>query len=133
MPPGLKLNNKNSAFKKDEETKESFEEKIRNNEHKQLDFNSRAYKLGSKFIESITDRTLPENRSTVTRNLEKELISEIQKLSLEMNDSKSNQPEGMGSVIVEALMLSSFLKFRDRLNDIDFRLAKLEKSQSELK
>lgn len=125
MAGKIKLANKTTPEK---EQKKSFEEMVGQNESQNKDYNSRSRNLGIQFHKLLADRTLASQKPEVSKRIEQELLSQIQSLGSEIN-AHPNQPEGAGSTFVEAIMLSTVLKMRDRINDLEFRLAQLEKSQ----
>ena len=66
------------------------------------------------------------------KSLEKEILSNLAKYALELNQdpppgSDEIRPQGYGSIAMVNLLFKSVLYFRDKNNDLEYKVAQLEK------
>lgn len=89
------------------------------------DYNSRAIEGANVFRKLLDDRTIVSNKSIFAAGLEKEAITKLQQLALDM-DADPVQPDGMGSVGLISLALNALLAQRDKINQLDYNIHQLE-------
>jgi hypothetical protein len=124
---GLKINNDRSNIKTPETTNEvSFDEKAaavknRMEEHKKV-----VWELSGKFKAMIEDQTLPENKTIISKGLEKEVLDKLIEIATMLNTDQV-YPEGWGSSALGMLFMKMFLLQRDAINTMAFKIDKLEK------
>lgn len=96
-------------------------------------YQERAKELASQFKKIMDDKTLSQNKNVFSSEIEKEIISKMINLAVEIN-SDENEIEGMGSVGWIALLLRYLLLQRDKINQLEYFNFNLEnkiKEQSE--
>lgn len=127
MSKGLKINNSNSSVA--EPTKNNtatLNEVAQEIKSKHDEFKQRTWDLSAKFKSLVEDRFLVENKSPISKELEKEVLDGLVVLALEMN-ADDNQPEGLGSTALAHILMKMVLLQRDRLNALEHKLEKLTK------
>lgn len=129
---GTKLTNQRSMFSKQNVEKESFEQSVDKYVGELKDRNKKAFDLAKQFVEIIKDKTLPENKSIIVNDVERELKNKLLELSIEINNDENEENDGMGSLAIISLLLKVVMMQRDSINLLDYRLSKLEKNMSSL-
>lgn len=127
---GLKLKNNKSMFSNDKDRRPSssdFEKSVSNYKHNDLDLKNKVGELSIKFKSFITDKTLKEQRSSIKKDLESSTVRELSEIALRLNGDQ-NQPEGIGSVGIGALLMQIILLQRDQINDLSYQIMELKKS-----
>lgn len=129
-------NNKTSSInaasvKSKKNLKEEFEKKANEANDKMNDYNDRAAQLTSSFKKVLEDKTLLQNKNVFSLDLEKEVISNLAKLAIDMNTDE-NEIEGIGSVGIITLLLRACLIQRDRINTIEYNQSLLNNKIKEL-
>ena len=127
---GLKqVSSQKSIFDKEKEikpSKENFEKKVEEVNKKMNDYKALSYK------KLILDKTLVQNKNIFSEEIEKETLSKMVNLAIEINNDE-NEQEGMGTLGWVTLLLKYFLHHRDRLNSLEYQLMTLQKNNEELK
>lgn len=124
---GTKLNNDKSMFSKVKVDKESFEAAADKYIGGLQERDKQAVELARQFINIIKDKTLPENKSKVAENVERELKNKLLNLGIDINNDENEENDGMGSMAIISLLIKTVLLQRDTINLLDYRLYKLEK------
>lgn len=127
---GTKLNNQRSMFSKSNSEKESFEQSADKYIGELKDRNKRAFDLAKQFVDMIKDKTLPENKSIIVQDVEREIKNKLLSLSIEINNDDNEENEGMGSLAIISLLLKVVMLQRDNINSLDYKLNLLEKKMS---
>ncbi len=126
MPKGLKINNNNSQIPSPGPNKAAALDAAANDTMSRLEeYKKRSWDLGTKFKSLIEDKFLPENKSPIAKDLEKEILDGLSSLATDINNDPS-QLEGMGSVAMCQLIMKMMLIQRDTINSLLFRINKLE-------
>lgn len=110
---------------------EEFEKKAYEIGKKSSEYKDRAADLAGSFKKILEDKTLIQNKNIFSNDLERELISKLVHLAIDMNTDE-NEVEGMGSVGIIALLLKTSLILRDRLNSAEYRCVLLENRLKEI-
>jgi len=126
---GLKISNANSKFTKVADEKKDFERLAGDLVEQKKIRNKRTIELASQFLSVLRDKTLSNNKSELSKNIEKDICAQLVNLSLEIN-SDDTETEGMGSVAIINLLLKTTLIQRDLLNELDYKVATLTKMSS---
>lgn len=92
-----------------------------------MEYKNRAFTLGKTFIELISDKTLIENKGSIAQNAENQVVSDLAKLAIDMNNDET-QDEGMGSIGLVVLLFKTVLSQRNRINALEYKLQKIEKT-----
>ncbi len=129
----IKLDNNKSRFaKKSEEKKQNetnFEGEVSNYQAQQSIIIKKVADLTSTFMGMIKDSTLKENKGPIQLDLEQQICKDLTELSLELNQDET-QPEGIGSAGMTLLLLKIVMVQRDKINELGYKISKLEKSSS---
>ena len=106
-------------------TKEDFERKIKDIEDKGFSHKTNATELALQFKKAMEDKTLYINKSVFARELEKEILSKMINLAIDINEDE-NEKEGMGTLSWVTLLLKTCFAQRDKINEIEYRISQLE-------
>lgn len=87
---------------------------------------SKAFDLGKRYKDMISDKTVPSQASELKKSQEAEVISEFVKFAIEANNDE-DEMEGMGSVTAITLLFKVLLMMRDQHNILDHKYHQLEK------
>lgn len=127
---GLKINNLNSSAPPPKpDTSVLFDKQADLAHSKYEEYKKRTWELSTKFKSMIEDRTLIGNKSILSKEIELETLSKLVSLSSEMNED-DNQPESVGSTAMTFLIMKMLLLQRDVINDLIYKLDKLEKKSN---
>ena len=133
---GLKqVSSQKSIFDKEKEikpSKENFEKKVEEVNKKMNDYKAKAAEMALSYKKLILDKTLVQNKNIFSEEIEKETLSKMVNLAIEINNDE-NEQEGMGTLGWVTLLLKYFLHHRDRLNSLEYQLMTLQKNNEELK
>jgi len=131
--PGLKKIKGKSMFDgKPKPPSKEASEKIANEANDRLNsYRSRAMDLALKYRKILDDKTLPQNKTTLTTDIEAEILGALGQLAVDMNTDE-DEVESMGSVGLNSLLLRCLLLQRDRVNSIDYENSVLEKKVKSL-
>jgi hypothetical protein len=108
------------------QTAEEFDNKVHAVQERMTGHKKRAAELTASFNKIMTDKTLRENKNLISNELEKEILVEMMKLAVEINNDPLEQ-EGMGSLSWIALLFKTCLSQRDRINKLEYALSLLQK------
>lgn len=107
-------------------TPEEFEKKVKEIQEQSTGYKARAADLSARFIKMLGDKTLKENKNIFAIEMEKEVLSHMVNLAVEINNDP-HESEGMGSMGWITLLLKICLAQRDRLNKLEYNISLLEK------
>ncbi|HWZ23230.1 MAG TPA: hypothetical protein VNW06_11285 [Cytophagaceae bacterium] len=124
----IKPSGKESVFDKMPKkiTKQEFEQKAAEANAKLNSYSERALENTMAFKKLMEDRTVPQNKSVFSGDLEKEVISNLMNLAIDMNEDP-HEKEGMGSVGLIVFLFRLLLSQKDRVNELDYKVHTLEK------
>lgn len=105
---------------------EDFEKRVSNIQEKSTGYKAKAADLSSQFIKILSDKTLKQNKSIFAAEVEREVLSKMINLAVEINGDIHEQ-DGMGSLSWITLLLKICLAQRDRLNQLEYAVSVLEK------
>ncbi len=132
---GLKqISSKKSIFDSDaskKNSKENFEQKVDEIHKKSNDYKAKAADLALAYKKLVLDKTLPQNRNVFLEELEKDTLTKMVSLAVEINNDE-NEQEGMGTMGWVTLLLKYFLFHRDRINTLEYSILQLQKNNEEL-
>lgn len=130
---GVKISNKDSTVPQPKSSgKAVFEGRAENAFSTYEEYKQRTWDLSTKYKSFIEDKILPENKSIITRELEKEVLDKLVALASDMN-ADEYQPEGIGSVALNMLLMKCMLIQRDTINSLAYKVQKLERETVEIK
>lgn len=129
MQKGLKINNNNSSVAAVKANNAiALDDMAKEIKDKHDSYKQRTWDLTTKFKALVDDRFLPENKSPLTKDLEKEVMDGLILLSSEMN-ADDTQPEGLGSSAINFMLMKMILLQRDKINILEYKLEKLYKKE----
>jgi hypothetical protein len=124
---GLKINNDHSNIQVPNTTNEAaFDAKASAAKNKMEEHKQTVWELSGKFKAMIEDHTLPENKTIISKDLEKEVLDKLIEIATIINADQV-YPDGWGSSALEMLLMKMILLQRDTLNSMAFKIDKLEK------
>jgi hypothetical protein len=136
---GIKqVSSQKSIFEKQKEEDDKkpkaqdFEKKVEEINKKNNDYKTRAAELAISYKKIILDKTLPQNKSVFLEEVEKETLSKMIALAVEINNDQDEQ-EGMGTLGWVTLLLKYFLHHRDRINTLEYQLLESKREINKLK
>lgn len=107
-------------------TQEEFSQKVASNQEKMATYKQKASELALQFKKIIEDKTLSQNKNIFALEVEKEVLSKMVQLAVDINNDP-NEQEGMGSLTWITLLFKTVLSQRDRINNLEYNLSILEK------
>lgn len=131
----VKLNNNKSklaqAAKEQEAEKYQFEQQadafIENHEARK----NNSLALAIQFMGALKDKTLSQNRGIIAEDVEKEMRTKLVGLAIDINNDPNEEDEGMGSVALINLLMKAVFYQRDRINELEYKLTKIESSKTQ--
>lgn len=130
----LKVEGKKSMFedKPKKPSQQALEAKVKQIGDTQNSYKKRAQEYVAEYKKVLEDKTLAKNKNVFSQDLEKELLSNMISLAVEINNDE-NEYEGMGSLGWITILFKNVLHFRDRCNELEYKLFLIEKDLFELK
>jgi hypothetical protein len=129
--PGLKFNNQNSSIPEPpkQSDKEVFDAKATVAAKNMEAYKVRTFELSTQLKHILQDRTLTDNKSPISKDIETETLNKMVVLALEI-DADESQPEGFGSTALGMLTMKMLLLQRDTINSMAYAIEQLEKRVS---
>jgi hypothetical protein len=106
-------------------TQKDFDKRVRDSQEKLSGYKAAAADLSKKYIAVLQDKTLKQNKSLFTRQMEQEIISSMVQLAIDINNDPDEQ-EGMGSLSWISLLLRVCLSQNLKINELEYKISKLE-------
>lgn len=130
---GLKINNSKSIMNNipKKPNPVEIEAKAREAIDRSEGYNSEVANLVSMFKKTLEDKTLADNKSSLSLDAEKELIGKMIDLAININNDP-NQREGMGSVGLIIVLLKSILDHRDKVNKLSYDMLQSDRKINSL-
>jgi len=107
-------------------TQQEFQQRVNQVQETLSGYKKRAAELFVQFQKAMGDKTLPQNRNILHQESEKELLGNMINLAAEIN-SDPNERESEGSLTWIVLLLKTCFSQRDRVNELEYKLATLQK------
>jgi hypothetical protein len=120
---GVKLKNKQNNVA---HTQVEFEQRAKEFMSDKQERNKTVLSLAQEFMTLIRDRTLPQNKSVMAKDIEQQTVVKLANAALIINQDDS-EAEGMGSIAMINLLFKVVLAQRDKLNELEYELAQLKK------
>jgi hypothetical protein len=114
------------------ETAERFEKLAEQAIENRDNRNIRMFESAQAMSNVLKDRTLKSNRTQIQDNMQKQVCKNLIDLGFEVNNDKSEQYEGMGSIALINLIFKLLISQRDTINEQGFLLDKALKTINEL-
>lgn len=130
---GLKISNEKSILNTipRKPSKEEFEKKAAAVNEQLNSYTDRAAELSIQFKKVLEDKTLLQNKTILSTDLEREVIGKLTQLGIDMNTDE-NEKEGMGGIGLIALLFRSILIQRDKINSLEYANKQLEVRMQEI-
>lgn len=87
-----------------------------------------AAELSERFIAALNDKTLPENKGLIGKDVEIELIKNLSRFAIILNTDEA-QPEGIGGVGLCQILMNCVLMLRDKVNELSYKVYQLEQQK----
>jgi len=126
---GLKnISSQKSMFDTDDKkvTQQDFDNKIKSIQESKSSYKKRSADLVLKFKKIMSDKTLKQNKNVFVVEMEKEVVLEMIKLAIEINNDVDEE-DGMGSMSWITLLLQQVIAQKDRINELEYQLFQLKK------
>jgi len=107
-------------------TQDDLNQNVKKIQDRESASKKQAADLALKFYHMMADKTLPENKNQFQKELELELLKDMINFGNEINNDASEK-EGIGSISLIALMLKNCISQRDKINNLEYSISKLEK------
>lgn len=107
-------------------TQEEFNTKVKKIHDRDNSYKIRAAELATQFNKIMADKTLVQNKGPFAKEIEKEVLSNMINLAVEINND-GKEIEGMGSLTWITLLLKTCLSQRNKINQLEYSLSVLEK------
>lgn len=129
---GLKLKNKNAEkTEQDRLAKENLKNHFSQTADKAVEYSGekqkRAVEVISRFFNLTKDKTLVRNRGGIAADVEQEIRQDLCRLALDLNNDETEVDNGSGSVVAISVLLKIILAYRDRINELEFKVENLER------
>lgn len=108
---------------------EEFEKRVHETQERMTGYKLHGATLSKQFFKMLGDKTLKQNKSPFGADAEKELLSKMVQLAIDINNDPVEQ-EGMGSLGWITLLLKVCLHQRDRINQLEYLVDLLDKRTS---
>jgi hypothetical protein len=134
---GVKIKPK-SAVQQEQSAKEREEYKARfeENAEKTIKYHdekgTKAVEVISRYLNITEDKTLVINRGSIANDVEREIRQDLIQLALDMNNDENEEDNGKGSVVVLSAVTKILMRYRDRLNDLEFEMQTLKRELNKL-
>jgi hypothetical protein len=107
-------------------SQEDFDRQVQSAQQKMAGYKQKTAELAIQFKKILEDKTLPENKNIFAVELEREVLSKMIELAIEINNDP-NEQEGMGSLSWITFLFKNLLSQRDRINKLEYTIFQLEK------
>jgi len=122
---GLRINNAKSSIPNPIPKPQDFRDnisKVLNEEEEQKKI---AFEIANRFINALKDKTLDSNKNVTIRKSEKQAIMDMIDFARLIN-SDEQQEENLGTMSVVSTLLKAIFIQRDKINENEYKIAKLE-------
>lgn len=126
----IKLSNEKSKFAKQQKSGANFNDLVNEKVTEKNSRNAKAFELGKKFLSVLNDKTLPENKGPINKNVESQICLDLFNLAQEINNDPAEQ-ESAGSAMLDTLFFKSLFILRDKLNKLEYQLTANEPANTE--
>jgi hypothetical protein len=126
--PKVSLKIKKNEPAKSKPNNVNFDELATKVHSKDEEYKKKFFEYSTMFKKIVGDSILEENKTELSKSVEKDIVNKLINLASEMN-SDENQPEGIGSIALITLMLKICLSQRDSINELKYKIYLLENSK----
>jgi len=107
-------------------TQQKLDQQVHAAQERSSSYKVRAAKLAQDFGRLMTDKTLPQNKNIFAQEAEREVLTNMIQLAIEINNDPIEQ-EGMGSLGWITVLFKTCMAQRDRLNLLEYQMFQFEK------
>jgi hypothetical protein len=107
-------------------TSQEFQQQVHVQQERSSSYKIRASKLATDFGRMMKDKTLSQNKNIFSQEAEREILSNMVQLAIEINNDPSEQ-EGMGSLSWITVLFKTCMEQRDRCNQLEYQMSLIEK------
>lgn len=107
-------------------TQQDLEGKVKHIQEKDLSYKQKAAELALLFNKTMDDKTLKQNKNIFALDFERDLLSRMIKLAVEINNDGAELAD-MGSMGWITVLLKTCFNQRDRINHLEYTLSQIEK------
>ena len=108
-------------------TQEDLDNKVKHIQEKMSNHKSKAAELALMFNKSMSDKTLRQNKTIFSQEIEKDLLSKMVQLAIDINSDPGERFDGMGSLSWITLLLKTCFLQRDKINSLEYDLSMIDK------
>ena len=107
-------------------TQDDLDQRVRNVETRVASNKSKGYDLAVQFFKTMADKTLPENKNMLQKEMEQDLLKRLMQFAIAANTDIAEK-EGSGSLSLITILMNLALKQRDKINLLEYKVSILEK------
>lgn len=128
-----KVSSRKSIFEKSNKpSKEEFEKKVTASENNRSNYANQFIEYSKKYLNILNDKTLKENKNILVRELERTFLSEMLKLTKDVNNDE-NEEDNQGSLGLMSILLQANVLQRNHINLLEYNADLLKKEFAQLK
>lgn len=106
---------------------EEFDKKVQKYSKQYDSYKEQAAILSQKFQKLIVDKTLKQNKTVFSAEIEQDVLKEMIDLAVAINNDGNVKDEGTGSLNWIIVLLRTCLYQRDRINSLEYALSQIDK------
>lgn len=122
---GLRINNAKSSIPNPVPKPQDFRDNINKVLSEEEEQKKLAFEIATRFINALKDKTLDANKNVTVREGEKRAVMDMIDFARLIN-SDETQEENLGTMSIISTLLKAIFIQRDRINESEYRVAKLE-------
>jgi len=108
-------------------SQEDLTKRVKSIEEKASGYKLKASSLAAEFVKAINDKTLKQNKTVFAVEIEKDLLSRMINLAVEINNDPDEKLEGMGAMSWITLLLKTCFAQRDKINSLEYAFSQIDK------
>jgi len=106
-------------------SREEFEKKASEANDRLNSYPERSAELVPLFIKLVNNKTLLQNKTIVDTDIERDIITKLTELALEINDDQLER-NGAGAIGLNVLLMKCMLIQRDKINTLEYAVEQLK-------
>lgn len=128
---GLKINNDKSSVLPKENYQEKFDATAKDAIDRNNSYLKQAGELTNRFKALFVDQTLPVNKTSLAKDIEREVVLNLVSLCKLIN-SDIDQPDAEGAMALNTIIISMMLQQRDQINQLSYSIDLLQKELAKI-
>lgn len=105
-------------------TQSEFEEQVNKTLENNTNHKMKVAEFAMQFRKIMADKTVPQNKNLFSKELEAEVLTKMIRFASEINNDP-NEPEGEGSLGWIALLFTTCIVQRDRINLLEYKVSQI--------